>query len=215
MNELDKAWIVRYDEWREKYDEMSYDDMQEFYNFVAIDYPEQNSWSARDVVPFFKGISEESLSVLELGGWKGELANTILKMKWLNITAWSNFEIAPWLHGQEVCKDERYILFVPCSFFWNLPIENDYNVFVASHVIEHLSRMHLLQLMEKLKELDKLKYIYIQAPLPLDKGKKWERYRGAHKLDMGWLEVYLLLRSYGWKDIDYRPGAGVYAGVRK
>lgn len=178
-----------FDLWRDNYDRLTYKQQIKFYNQVAIDHPLQRGFDEVEFEDFLEPLGE--ITVIELGGWKGELAGYVLN-KLPKIRRWLNYEISEQAVKETACNDDRYEPLVPADFLWNIEIPNA-DVFVSSHTIEHIKVAELDKLLSKLP----VKYIGLQAPLA-DEGTDWGGYYGSHILEVGWNTVIELLREYGF-----------------
>lgn len=179
-----------FDLWRENYDQLGYDDQLVFYNQVAIDHPLQRGFDEQEFIDFLEPLGK--IDVIELGGWKGELAQfTLARLP--KIRQWLNYEISEQAIKQTACKDSRYKATIPPDFLWNIDIPPA-DVFVSSHTIEHIKIEQLDKLFSKLP----VKYIALQAPLG-DEGTDWAGYYGSHILEVGWNTIIHILNDYGFK----------------
>lgn len=187
--------ISDFDQWRNDYDKSSYADQLTFYNQVEVDHPLQKGFDIEAFIRFFDYVlfDSEPITVIELGGWKGELATEMLA-KFCNIRRWLNYEISQEAVNKSVCTDERYEAIVPADFAWNIELAKS-DVFVSSHTIEHIKADQLYKLFDKLQG----KYIGLQAPLA-DGPTCWTRYYGSHILEVGWEDITQKLN-----DCDYQP----------
>jgi len=171
--------IILFDQWRENYDSMSSDEQIKFYNEIEKYYPEQKSFTLKYYDYLFANYQD--VDVVEIGGWKGELADYCLKK--YPIKSWINYDITTEALNKSVCKDTRYKV-KAVSFNWmdSETIESD--VCLASHVIEHLSDNDLRKLIQCIKS----KVILFEAPIK--KGlNDWTGYPGTHILKMGWDQI--------------------------
>ena len=193
-----QAWTRRFNDWRSAYSWMSYSDQQLFYSQVETEFPQQANFSSEAALTFFRRVSPES-RVIELGGWKGDLAAAVLTSPLSDrVSSWTNYDICPTLGGKAVCKDPRYRLIVPMGWFWKTAVQ-DAEVFVATHTIEHLSVKHLEALLVKVAKLPSLQYIYLESPLPDSAVRnRWPDYFGSHILEVGWEQVTGLLSQHGF-----------------
>lgn len=182
--------VAAFDAWRDHYDSMSYADQVDFYNQVEAAHPKQRAFSAGRLVRFFRFVlaSARPIAILEMGGWKGELARAVLgQFGAANINQWINYEISERARDANVCSDSRYTAIVPDDFMWNidLPLAG---VFVASHVIEHIKVSQLTALLDNLPL--SVEYIALQAPITQSAlAHDWSGYLGSHILEIGWRQV--------------------------
>jgi hypothetical protein len=190
---------VDFDAWRRDYDRLSYAEHVEFYRHVAEVYPEQQHYNEPAVREFLVGVSGK---VLEIGGWKGELAAAVLPDH-PNITAWLNIEIAPQAITQNVCTDPRYSVEVLDSFIWDSPMDlTPYRTLVASHVIEHMKRADVVKLLSRTRHVE---HLYVDAPLP-PKPSAWDKGESSHIIEVGWIGLANLFTSYGFRQVGEMDG---------
>lgn len=177
-----------WDAWRASYDELGCVAQAAFYNDVYQLHPEQHRFSTKALGAFLDRIGDP-VSVIELGGWTGGFAAEMLADT--AIRSWTNYEISSDAALNPSTVDPRYQAVALARFFWEGTYECD--LFVASHVIEHL----------KLKDLEatfdavNCRFVYLQAPLsegPTD----WSGYHGSHILEVGWDGVSEALGKRGF-----------------
>jgi hypothetical protein len=174
--------------WRAAYPTSTYEQQQRFYSDVYRQHPEQRHFNKRAVRRAIEQVQPRT--VVELGGWDGELAERMLE-RHPDIVEWINVE---------VCKEAAHIsdtrhprLSSPylSDFYWTSHWHAD--LFVASHAIEHLTVQHL----EKTIAATHARALYLDAPLE-DAPESWEDYHGSHILDVGWDGVDVLCERYGY-----------------
>ena len=124
-----------FNEWREKYNEISYDNQKEYYNELEKLYPDQAHYDLNFALQVFDYVKPKF--VTEAGGWKGDLANNILS-RYKDIINWKNIEI---------CEEA---------------IKNSNCLFVSTHFIEHISNDDFDKLANSLQNIE---YVYIESPL--------------------------------------------------
>jgi len=190
-----------FDRWRAEYDQMSYADQVAFYNQVAEDHPHQVHFDASAFELFLRHTIDQvgCVGVLEVGGWKGELAGKMLT-RLPGILVWINYEISQTAAEQSVPKTDRYQVVVSDDFVWNITLP-PCDVLVASHTIEHIKARELGALIDNLPST--IKYIGLQAPLA-DSAQNvtWAGYWGSHILEIGWYEVVKMLDERGFMVLD-------------
>jgi hypothetical protein len=175
--------IILFDKWREEYDSLNHEQQRDFYNEIERYYPEQKSFTLSNYDYLFANYQD--VSVTEIGGWKGELADYCLNKYF--IKSWTNFEITSEAIKKSVCHDERYNpVLVDFNWMDNTTIETD--VCLASHVIEHLSDKDLIKLIKCIKS----KVILFEAPISQTEND-WKGYPGTHILKMGWDKIDSLI----------------------
>lgn len=185
--------MIDFDGWRKDYDRLTYGEHVEFYRTVAEAYPDQQHYNEPAIRTFLDGSSGP---VLEIGGWKGELAQKVLP-DYPGIPEWLNVEIAPQAVSESVCTDPRYSVIVPDRFLWDSDLDvTRFRTFIASHSLEHIKRGHLTQLLGRLGGVERM---YVDAPLP-DEDPQWGGGNGQHShiLEIGWNRLRDLFESYGF-----------------
>jgi hypothetical protein len=189
--------IIDWDEWRRNYDSMTYEQQQSFYSSVWQNHPIQQHYNADAAKAFFDLIDliEEDLTIVEIGGWRGELAEAVLpdvRGFWLNI------EICREAAEQRIPTSPRYKAYSPPDWPWDDPTSiftlQRADVLVASHVIEHLSVPHL----ELLLDTSRARWMFLASPLPAIGPVDWTGYNGSHILPLGWDGVEALAGTHGW-----------------
>lgn len=186
-----------WDEWRARTATMTYLEQQAFYDIVTRNWPEQAHFDRPTAEKELGGIAPKD--VLELGGWRGDLAAFILSSDaGRTIHQWVNVDIAPQLVSMQRCEDIRYRLVIPQTWFWKTTIEDVFDCAVATHFIEHLTLEQFILILEKLRCMEKVKTIYFESPLT-ETGEGWAGYYGSHILPIGWGEVRRLIEVGGWR----------------
>ena len=133
--------------------------------------------------------------VLELGGWRGELAQEMLN-RFPSLAIWCNVEICRAAVRDSVFASAKYITWIPDDWVWRsgcgeLPPAN---VVIASHFIEHIGSYDFSKLMHRLP--DTTRYLVLVAPLPESGPVDWTGYHGSHKLDWDWYRIIEELKSW-------------------
>ena len=161
--------VADFDAWRERYDEMTYQEMKDFYNRVEMEHPLQQAYNAEAFGRFLDHVLERDfpITVLEIGGWKGELAQIMLDKSDYDppifaIEKWYNYEICRNAIEKSVLSDQRYKPVIPDNFVWNIDLPKA-DVLIASHFVEHIKWWELVALIHNLPET--IRFIGLQAPL--------------------------------------------------
>lgn len=169
---------IDWNAWRERYDEMTFADQQEFYDLVYDQFPAQARYSTRVLERFLTWMGLKSLDVVELGGWDGGLAAEILPGQ-EEIKSWTNHEISRAAVAATVCDDPRYRGIALGEWYWRRHFVTD--LFIASHVLEHLK----LRDVARVFDTTHARWLYLQSPLG-EEASDWQNYRGSHILEVGW-----------------------------
>jgi hypothetical protein len=184
-------WALDWDAWRRDHAEMSFAEQQAFYERVAEEYPRQQSFDLEATQRAFNTIGELGLTVVELGGWDGALAEFMLARG--GIVSWVNYDIVA---VPQVCEHPAYRLEVLDGYLWERPVLVA-DVFVATHTIEHLTAEQLARLLDMLW----VSYLYLEAPLPSAGPVNWTGYSGSHILELNWEQVGEMLRGRGYEPV--------------
>lgn len=178
-----------FDCWRRDYDHMSFSDHVEFYRRLHEDHPIQSHYNSFAALSFLERIPGDIL-VTELGGYDGALARECIA-GCERISQWHNFDLST----AEPVLDFRYAAFGLEKQFWEMrPI--GFDVFVASHVIEHLSENDFRCLASFISNF--ANWVYFDSPLQEDERSDWHGKTCAHKLELSWLEIDALMNDQGY-----------------
>jgi hypothetical protein len=183
-----------WDAWRSAYPTLTYAEQQAFHSAIYAEHPIQRHYDPTYVARAIEQVLPED--VVELGGWDGELAHTMLA-QYPAIQAWDNVEICKEAvrHGDHCAAvldmQDRYHAPILDDYYWAYAWTCD--LFVASHVIEHLTLNHL----NKAIEATEARALYMDAPL-LDQPLNWQGFTGTHILEQGWTAVTRLCRNHGY-----------------
>lgn len=193
---------LMFDEWRSKYEEMSYRDNIDFHNQMESMYPNQMHFNAGNVIITLNLIGRP-FKVLEFGGWKGDLAFAMITHYGDDIINWINIEICEAVINKTIHSSEKYRVIKPHRFDWfaEKRIEKP-DVVVATHFIEHISNEHFELLA---RYVSGIPVIYFEAPIE-DSRQSWNGYMGTHKLIYGWDDVKRIMKGYGYSSINLKQG---------
>jgi len=169
-----------FDQYREEYPSK----VTEWHSRLFADHPTQVHFNEYAANRFFD--SHKPGRVVEIGGWRGELADVILPKE--SIESWDNYEVCAEAARSPVCSDpkyrshaERVLLPPPCA------------TLVMSHVIEHLTDEEARGVIAATNASS----LYVDAPLT-EEGEDWGGSIGFHILKMGWNDLDSLINSAGF-----------------
>lgn len=185
-----------FNKWRAMYKELTDDEHREFMTACASAFPDQQHFQFPNYVELFRFYpTVEKPRVLEMGGWKGELAGKCL-FNFKNIHAWHNIDFCSAIKDQQACKDERYTFECPDKFAWwqDMSRHVDFDIFLSSNAIEHLSDVHLLELLHRIRHIP---LIMLEAPIG-DEAQDFTGYWGTHILQIGWNKINDVMHNYGY-----------------
>lgn len=185
----------QFDEYRREYrNGISNQSIIKWHSKLYADYPEQTHFNKEVACLFFDTFAGGS--VVEVGGWRGEMADTILPNE--EIVSWDNYEVCAEAAADPVCTDKRY-----CSHHKRVTVAPTCDTLILSHVIEHLTDVEARLLLETTDA----EVVYVDAPLS-DAGVTWDGETCFHVLEMGWPDLDRLFAIQGYEC------SGVFGTVR-
>jgi hypothetical protein len=193
-----------WDAWRNAYPDLTYAEQQAFHTGIYEQYPVQRHYDPDLVATAIKDTMPHT--VVELGGWDGELAKQMLD-RYPFIEWWINVEICKEASKAGEGRHPRYTAADLNDWYWEYgPWEAD--LFIASHTIEHLSYPHLRQVIEATDA----QALFLDAPLE-DHALNWRGFTGTHILPVGWTQITKLLNTHGYhlawaEDHKTNPSSG-------
>lgn len=190
--------IKRLDKFRKEYDKISFQKLVKKSNIWLHQYPEQASYNLSLIQLWFENYVSKPAFVLEIGGWRGDLAKTILH-DYIFINCWDNFDIISDASTQK-CSDERYQLVPLSDYIWNIEVEKKYNALIASHMIEHIKWHELTQLIRWIP--DNIHTVLFEAPIVQSaQNYSWKGHFSNHILEKGWEQVIEEMRNCNFVEV--------------
>jgi hypothetical protein len=180
---------IDWDAYRRDYDRMSAADQEAFYDRVWQDYPHQKFFNASACASYLASFTPTT--VVEIGGWRGELAAEMLT-RFPSIKHWTNVEVCRGAREASACTDPRYEYVPPTAL---LPFAD---AVVSSHAIEHMLIRELVIYLEEVRP----RSVFLQAPLT-EEGQAWDGYQGSHVMREGWREVRSELARLGLRHVPH------------
>jgi hypothetical protein len=197
-----KYEIWQFNRYRKLYDTFSFDHKKRTANKWLKQFPEQAHFNYTPIKHWLDTIVPKPVSVIEIGGWRGDLAELALS-SFENIELWHNYDLIS-LNGHQKCNDSRYKLISLEDDLWHLSLSSDYNALIATHVIEHLKWAELIELIKWIPP--GIRTVLLEAPLPAsDEDINWKGDHSSHILEKGWEQVILLMERHMFS-VDYRDG---------
>jgi hypothetical protein len=196
-----------WDAYRNAYHTLTYEQHQDFHSAIYEQYPEQRHYDHAQAVRAIETI--RPTTVVELGGWDGELASAMLTHD-PDIKQWTNIELCREAAAKGYARYPRYHAPILDGWYWDHgPWHAD--LFVASHTIEHLNAYHL----DRTIAATRADAFYFDAPLE-DHPLSWAGSTTSHILGMGWTGIHNLMHQYGYtilyqQDHDTPPETGGHA----
>jgi hypothetical protein len=204
MKRLDIDDPQCWNKWRELYDSLTDEEHAQFLNDSESRYPSQKSFTFSNYEflfdklsksPIRKSFDEYDFSILEVGGWKGELAHQCFTRFGRLIKSWHNIDMCYEAIRKTVAMPFNYTTFCPKEFAWFSEKKPQFaDAFIAAHTIEHLSDRHLWQLLDFVAGIP---YVILEAPIS-EHGNAWDDYVGTHILKAGWAQIrtYMIQKGY-------------------
>ena len=185
------ATAIDWNAWRAAYDDMSFAEQRDFYNEVFELHPEQDRYSVEHLEMLLEHI-DAAVEIVELGGWAGAFAGAVMPGH-PEIVRWRNYEISSEAVDASVFHSARYEPIALRDWYWNY--EHSADVFIASHVLEHLKLRDVLATFD----CTDARWLFLQVPLA-EEAKDWNGYHGSHILGVGWewLTEELEYRGYSY-----------------
>ena len=162
---------------RDNYGKKSFNDVEEFYNIIHKYFPNQDKMRVNHFVEMFNTINLRSIKnkfkVVEVGSNNGRFAKEIIKII-PNIEIWNGYDFKMF-DGTTYGKYR----FIPLSNWFHKTELQEFNTFVCSHIIEHLSNNQASRTLQYISK--KADYILLETPLTID-GQDWNNRWNAHIL---------------------------------
>lgn len=202
-----------FDPWREFYDELTWQDQLEFYDEVARRWPKQTNYPFGWFKSCFSYIGDRlgKFSVLEIGGWTGEMACQALET-FSSITSWTNYEVCRWAANTPACDNERYSAVIAEDFPWNVKLP-ECDVFVSSHTLEHIKAAEAERLFLNLPA--SVKFMAHAVSNGIAANKDWCGYGGSHILECDWDGIEALAEKAGFARVKGSEGFSSRMYVRE
>ena len=190
---IKKARSIKHmDNYRKNYDELSFEKLVETANIWLHLYPEQASYDLPLVLKWMEKETPKPTFVLEIGGWRGDLAKSILQNNHA-IQCWDNYDVISDASTQK-CTDNRYQLIPLNDYIWNTIVDKKYNTLIATHMIEHLKWHELTQLIHWIP--NNIQTVLFEAPIAHSaQNFNWKGHHSTHILEKGWKQIIEEMQS--------------------
>ncbi len=186
----------------------SFDDLVKLNNIWYHKVQNQEFYNLNKALDFFSTF-DEPVSVVELGCYRGSLAQQVLA-KNENITVWLGYDICSGALDDEVVHDERFKP-VYMEDQWHNQHKGDFDIFVSTHTLEHMTVPEVRAVLDKLDVWCK-RAVYLELPL-LESGKVWRGGASSHVLRWGRKHFRDIFNQGEWRVIYEPPAANsVMAG---
>lgn len=199
--------------WRENYDKLSFNEHKEIAANWAMIYPVQRKANIKFFKKRFKqlkdiGIVLRDKEVAELGSDDG----------WLAYNCMSNFKFKSWkgydISGPRVkrtlekARKQGFLNIELHKQFWETD-RDEFDIFVSSHTIEHISNEHCLKLFDFVCSKADILVLEIQVT---GNRNRWNNYGGSHILSLNRGDLEGIIGDRGFKRIGLmgNPFCGLY-----
>jgi hypothetical protein len=181
------------DRYRNKYYSLSFGQKFKKANKWLNQYPEQAHFDLIPVNYWLENIVPGPALILEIGGWRGDLAEKALAGS-EHIALWHNYDLIKY-NSYQKCSDERYRLITLNDYLWHLSPSIEYNALIATHMIEHISWQEFTELAGWLPS--SIITVLFEAPLPAsDENFSWKGDHSSHVFEKGWEQVITEMKKH-------------------
>lgn len=190
-----KYEIYQLDRYRKQYDSFSFGYKMKMANKWLKQYPEQAHFDIIPVNYWLENVVAKPTSVLEIGGWRGDLAEKALSA-YEHIKLWHNYDLIKF-NSYQKCNDNRYKLISIEDDLWNLSLQYEYNALIATHMIEHLKWKEFIRLINWIPAC--INTVLFEAPLPASgENISWKGDHSSHVLEKGWEQIKTEMKNHSF-----------------
>jgi len=191
--------------WREHYDNLSIDDLI-WINLAINEFTRDQICKTGNLIENAMKIlvsKVDSLDIIELGCYRGYLAESILKIFSDKIKRWIGYDINYYALESTMVDDGRYSTVKQTDWFYDIEFPLGVNTFISTSTLEHHNAEQFVKIIERIWESN---IQYMILAFPLCDGKKWNNYGGSHVLDFTQDDVIKVLEDHDFKCISYEKG---------
>jgi len=187
MKRLDVGDPDVFNKWRSLYYELTHEENIQFGYDMEAKYPHQASFDVKPFQKMFDRVGADRISVVEIGGWKGELAKQIFSSHGGMIHSWFNIDMCKAATEKTVdMTGIPYSVRFPDSFDWfKHRRDQPFDVCVSAHTLEHLTGKDVLTLLDW---MNLIPVVMLEIPIS-EEGQSWDGYEGTHILEFGWKRI--------------------------
>ena len=195
---------MNWDEYRKRYSTLTFKEKKRLIEHWYHLYPKQTGYAIN--LPFFircidkviKQTKRKNISLVEYGGHDGSLAALVMQKH--NQLNWINIDIIPHTVKKQL-ENYNYREYVLEDELWiERPNFKDYDVFISSSTLEHISDEEIIQLFDYIRSQE-IKYLILLVTTTPN-GSNWENYGGAHVLRTGSSGLKKMLSERGYKLLE-------------
>lgn len=180
----------KWDDYREVYDQLTIEDLIKINTAWDSILPLQNHADTAIVIEVLKKIKSK-LRVVELGCYRGLLAQKSIASLPDNIESWVGYDINHKAieYGEKHNKNSKYVGVKQTQWFWDTEIGVP-NAFVSTHTLEHFRWEQFKKVLLHVSDCD---WIVLELPITHN---NWRGYRGSHVLEASVEDIKNFLSSY-------------------
>ena len=202
-----KLEIYKFEKYRKLYDSFSFDYKRKIANKWLGKYPEQAHFDLIPVNYWLENIVPKPASILEIGGWRGDLAEKVLS-GFGHINLWHNYDLIKY-NSYQKCSDERYRLITLKDYLWRLSLSVEYNALIATHMIEHISWQEFTELAGWIPL--SIITVLFEAPLPAsDENFSWKGDYSSHVFEKGWEQVITEMKKHNFSLVYFENNTVIF-----
>lgn len=191
-----KKWNVEnFNDFKKEYESYTFSDKVEINKKIGKMFPGQSNWNYKSCVEFINEIAENNLKIVELGSWDGGLAEKVItSLPKEKISLWEGYDIPG--NKNKIFQNKKFNLYSLNDYFWKQKECKNYDLFIASHTLEHFDIKELKKLVSFLSS-NKIKYIYSDTPIL----QNWKNTWNTHVLEISKKEFENIFLSSGYVKI--------------
>jgi hypothetical protein len=190
-----KYEIFQLDRYRNQYNSFSFEYKIKMANKWLKHYSEQAHFDIIPIKNWLENIVTRPISMLEIGGWRGDLAEIALS-SYDYIKLWHNYDLIIDNNSQK-CHDKRYKLITMDDDLWHLSLKYEYNALIATHMIEHIKWKEFTELTKWIPAC--IHTVLFESPLPASaENINWMGDYSSHVLEKGWKQVIAKMKNHGF-----------------
>lgn len=190
-----------WDFYRKMYNQMNPTDLVWFYTGLHRFVGSQAHYDLEKVNQLLKEIIDkenQSISITELGCWRGHLADSILKSyDWTEIIGWHGYDLDYQAIDTHVVESSRFYPNKLTTWWHDIPNTKGM-VMVACHTIEHLTEAQLRRTLLRCCG-NNFKYLIWELPFAQDRGlNNWDGTNNTHMLNIDMTVFQFLVKGCGY-----------------
>lgn len=171
----------------------SHQDLININNQLYTKIPEQVYFHPAWVRWFFQNF-QETIRVMELGCYRGELAQQMMLIH-SQIVRWTGFDICKLALMDEVVQQDQFHPIFLEQPVWTHPFEL-HDIFVSTHTLEHMTWDEVVKVFDRIQESE-IYGVHLELPVR-EEGKVWRGGGSTHVLIKGRQHIRDWFIRNGW-----------------